>query len=203
MDTQLKELIDKIKEDGVATAETQSKQIVGDAQKQAQQIIADAKKEAENIQQKAKVEADKFTAAGKAALDQAARDVLLQTQNRLQQVFAALVADEVKGTFSAAILEKAVVALMQNWQGKAVSDLALMISGPEFAELEKGLKSKLADALKKGMEIKPAEKLNAGFRIGEKDGSAFYEISAASLAQLMAARVNSAIAESIQTAAQA
>ncbi|THB62497.1 MAG: V-type ATP synthase subunit E [Spirochaetaceae bacterium] len=202
MDTQLKELIDKIKQEGVEAADNQAKSIISDAEQKARQIIAEARSEAEHIIQAGKAEADKFAQAGKSATQQAARDVLLQTQNQLQQVFAAVIKDETRNAFSSDMLEKTIVSLMQNWKGQAVENLALMIPEEEFSAMEKGLRSKLAEKLKQGMEIVPNPKVAAGFRVGEKDGSAFFEISAQSLAEMMAARANVAIGEIIQTAAE-
>ena len=42
MDVQLQELIDKIKKDGIANAESEAQKIIAEAEKKAQSIIADA-----------------------------------------------------------------------------------------------------------------------------------------------------------------
>lgn len=201
MDIQLKELIDKIKQDGITSAEEQSSQIIKDAEARAHEIVQQAKSEASHIQQSARQEADKFTQAGTAAVQQAARDVLLQTQNQLEKLLAGVVHTKVKAEFSPAILEKAITSLMQNWQGRPVEDLSILISDDIYSEVENALLSELSDHLKKGMEIKPSSKVAAGFRIGEKDGSSYYDVTAASLADLFSRRVNTALAEIVQSAA--
>ncbi|AFG37705.1 hypothetical protein [Spirochaeta africana] len=201
MDIQLKELIDKIKQDGVSTAEAQAQQIASDAEAKARQIVEQAQAEAARIKQSAQAEADKFTQAGTAAVQQAARDVLLQTQNKLEKIFAAVVNDQVNEAFTPQILEKAVVSLMQNWQGRPVEDLSLQIADDQYAKAEAPLKKALADHVKRGLTVQPSDKVSAGFRIGEKDGSSFYEISADSLGELLASRVNAALGEIIKNAA--
>ena len=49
MDIQLQELIDKIKKDGVATAEQQASKIIEEAEKKAAAIIEDAQKKSEEF----------------------------------------------------------------------------------------------------------------------------------------------------------
>lgn len=202
MDIQLKELIDKIKQDGIASADTQAQEIIAKAEDRARQIVTQAKAEAEKTKQAAEADAHKFTQAGKAAVQQSARDVILQTQNRLENILSQLVHAKVKESFTADILEKAVVSLMANWKGQSAEDLSLFIADDVYTQVEKTLRKELSDHLTKGMEIHPSEKVAAGFRIGEKDGSSFFEISAESLAALLAARVNSSLGEIISAAAQ-
>ncbi|GAB6090963.1 hypothetical protein [Spirochaeta dissipatitropha] len=202
MDIQLKELIDKIKQDGIGEAESEAEKILQTSRQNAQTIIEKAKAEADQIRQAAKADADKFKQAGAAAVQQAARDIILQTQNRIEKIFDQVVNNSVKSQFSAEILKDAVVALMKNWQGQAVSDLAVFISDDMFAAAEKSLKSELATQLKQGLDIYPSEKIKYGFRVGAKDGSAFYEISADSLGALLASRVNSSVGELIKAAAE-
>ena len=55
MDVQLQELIDKIKKDGVASAENEAAKIVAEAEKNAEKIIADAQEKAAEIVKKANV----------------------------------------------------------------------------------------------------------------------------------------------------
>ena len=56
MDVQLQELIDKIKKDGVASAEAEAAKIVEASEKKAESIIADAQEKAAEIIKNAKAE---------------------------------------------------------------------------------------------------------------------------------------------------
>ena len=49
MDIQLQELIDKIKNDGVASAEAKAKEIIAEAEKKAASIISSAEEKADSI----------------------------------------------------------------------------------------------------------------------------------------------------------
>ena len=68
--------------------------------------------------------------------------------------------------------------------------------------LEKSLSTSLKAEIKKGLEIKPDSTLTAGFRIGVKNGAAFYDYSAESLAEMFAAYLNPKVAALMKVAAK-
>ena len=59
----------------------------------------------------------------------------------------------------------------------------------------------IPDRISKGLEIKPDKTLSNGFRIGLKDGSAFYDYSAESVAELFSAYLNPRVAAILKQAA--
>ena len=77
MDVQLQELIDKIKKDGVASAENEAAKIVAEAEKNAEKIIADAQEKAAEIVKNAKAETERMEKASEEAIVQAGRNMLL------------------------------------------------------------------------------------------------------------------------------
>jgi V/A-type H+-transporting ATPase subunit E len=60
MDAQLKELIEKIKSDGVKSAGDEAARIIADAEKKAAEIIANAKRVGEDTVSKAESDAARF-----------------------------------------------------------------------------------------------------------------------------------------------
>ena len=83
MDVQLQELIDKIKKDGVASAENASAAIIAEAEKKAAQIVADAEAKAENILKSAKTETERMEKSSKDAIAQAGRNLLISFERAL------------------------------------------------------------------------------------------------------------------------
>ena len=69
-------------------------------------------------------------------------------------------------------------------------------------DLEKSFTSELKAEISKGLEIKVDKTLSSGFRIGVKNGAAFYDYSAESLAQMFSAYLNPKVAGLIQIAAK-
>ncbi|HUX13777.1 MAG TPA: V-type ATP synthase subunit E [Spirochaetia bacterium] len=199
----MSELIEKIKSEGVQTAEQQAATIIGEAEKKASSTLEQARKEADHIVADARQKAARSEQAGKDALNQAARDLILNVQARFKTLFAALIADSVRETYTAATLESAIVSLVNSWKGSELGDLAVQLPKDQMQKLEKGLRDRLAKQIEKGMTIEAAPDLEGGFRLAKKDGGAYYDLSAASIATILAEYLNPRLAEQLNSAMQA
>jgi V/A-type H+-transporting ATPase subunit E len=199
MDAQLQEIIEKIKNEGVKNAEARQQEIIENANAKAQSIIEDAKKEAESIVSDAKQEAQKHEASGKAALQQAGRDLILTVRSEIEKLFDKVINEATGEALSGEKLADAIVAALSNWDESKVGDLELLLPEDKQKEVEEGLKSRLAEAMEKGLEIKPVSSVQAGFRISTKDGSAYYDFSDEGIAEMLSAFVSPRLAELLQT----
>lgn len=201
MDVQLQELIDKIKKDGVASAESSAAQIIAEAEKKAQTIINDAKSQAEGIIKEAKAETERLEKAGEDAIKQAARNLLLSFRDGITSELSAIVEAETQSAYSKELLEKLIPETVKAWAEKSeANDISVLLSEKDLSALEGGLKAALKDQIAKGLEIKTDKTLSNGFRIGMKDGSAFYDYSAESVAELFASYLNPRIASIMKKA---
>lgn len=203
MDVQLQELIDKIKKDGVASAEEQAAKIIAEAESKAASIVNDAKSQAESIEKEAKAASERFQKASEDAVKQASRNLLISFRDGINARLKAIVQDETAKTYSKDLLAKLIPETVKAWVGKAESgDLAVLLSKADLDALESGLKGALKDEISKGLEIKADATLASGFRIGNKDGSAYYDYSAESVSELFAAYLNPKIAALVEAAAK-
>ena len=198
MDVQLQELIDKIKSEGIKTAEEESARVLKEAEHKANDITADAHKEASNIIAKAKQEAHRFEQTAKEAVKQAGRNTILSLRTRITEIFDAVIAEETKQAYSLKVLEEAIVSLNK----EQIPNLQVLLSVSDLKKIENQLKSRLAAELKKGVELKPFPELQAGFRIAMKDGSAYYNFSDQGIAEILAEYMNPKIAEIVQEAVE-
>ena len=87
MDVKLNHLIDKIKKEGIEEGKQSAEKIVKDAEAEAKTTIEKARKEAENILNIAKKEADQFQNNSELAVQQAARDAILQLKGQVTALF--------------------------------------------------------------------------------------------------------------------
>lgn len=195
MDTQLQEIIDTIKSEGVKSAEARQQEIIENANSKAQSIIEEAKKEAESIVSKAKQEAQKHEASGKAALEQAGRDLVLSVRSQIEKLFDRVINEATGEALTGEKLAEAIVAALGNWDEKKLADLEVLLPQKEQEKIESGLKSRLSEAIKKGVEIKPVSSVQAGFRISTKDGSAYYDFSDQGIAEMLSAFVSPRLSE--------
>lgn len=203
MDVQLQELIDKIKKDGVTAAEKDAAKIIADARKKAEGIIKDAEAQAEQIKKDAKAETARMQKASDEAIVQAGRNMLLSFKDSLVQELDGLIQAETAKSLSKDTLEKLVPETVKAWaKNSDASELSVLLSEKDLKALQSSLTSALKAEIKKGLEIKPDKTLTAGFRIGVKNGAAFYDYSAESLAEMFAAYLNPKVAGLMKVAAK-
>ena len=114
MEVQVKELIDKIKTDGIKSAEDKAAQIVKDAQAKAESIVADAKKEASVIVADAEEKAAKSKVSGEEAIKQAGRDLVLNIREKITDLFDVILKEESKGAMDEKLMGDVIVKLISS-----------------------------------------------------------------------------------------
>ena len=203
MDVQLQELIDKIKKDGVASAEAEAAKKIAEAEKKAEGIIADAQDKAAEIIKNAKAETQRMEKASEEAIVQAGRNMLLSFKDSLVAELDGLIQAETAKATTKDVLAKLIPETVKAWaKNSEASELSVLLSEKDLKSLESALTGDLKSEISKGLEIKPDKTLTAGFRIGVKNGSAFYDYSSESLAEMFAAYLNPKVAGLMKDAAK-
>ena len=182
-------LIDRLREEGVGKGKAQAESIVSEAKQKAASITQQARKEAEEIVSSARKEAESFKAAGRDALELAARDAHL----KLRQIITERFGDEVRrlvGTIMKPepFMEKLVLQVAGRAREQAGLDREerLTIKLPETVigiddlrknpeELKEGtmahfVLSVMASLLREGITYQPSGDIGAGLKIYLKDG---------------------------------
>jgi V/A-type H+-transporting ATPase subunit E len=199
MDIQVQELIDKIKKDGVESATQEAGRIKLEAEAGAKQIVEAAKKEAAEIVEKGKRDATRLERAGIAALEQASRNLVLAFKGEIQALLDKLVLEQMGVSYNADVLKTVLPEVLKTWTAKGAAEgansLAVLLPEATLTKLKNFFKEKLASELKKGLELKSDHNLVTGFRIAMKDGSAYYDFSADSVAEMLSAYLNPHLAE--------
>ena len=194
---------DKIKKDGVANAEQTAAQIIAEAEKKANSIIEDAQKKSDDMVKNAKSEISRLEKASEDAITQACRNMLLGFQDSLISKLDSIIQVETEKVFSGDVLKNLVSETVKAWSKNTdASELSVLLSEKDCAELESGLKSALKTEIQNGLEVKTDKTLSSGFRIGVKNGAAYYDYSAESVAELFAAYLNPRVAEIMKNAAK-
>ena len=202
MESQLRELIDTIKAEGVQTAEKQAEQIIAAAEERARAITAQAQKSAEQITSDAKRDRQRQEAAGMEAIRQAARDLILGVQTQLVALFKNVVEKETSAAFSGEVLEKAVVAVVQSWASESEQGIEVLLSDSERSRLEASLRGKLSAELASGVVVTASPTIKSGFRLSTKDGTVYYDFGATAVADALSAYLSPRLAEAVREAAQ-
>jgi V/A-type H+-transporting ATPase subunit E len=202
MDIQVQELIDKIKRDGIESASEEAARIKREAEAEARQIVESAKKEAESIITRGREDAGRSEKAGIAALEQASRNLVLAFKGEIQSLLDKLMAQQLGASYGEDTLKAVLPELIRSWAAKGEDNLTLLLSEADLGKLRGFFTEKLTAELKKGLELKADRNLAAGFRIANRDGSAYYDFSADSVAELLAAYLNPRLAEILKTSSK-
>ncbi|MDR2499478.1 MAG: V-type ATP synthase subunit E [Treponema sp.] len=202
MDNQFQELIDKLKKDGMDAASKEADCIKTQAEEEAKRIVDAARREADAITAKAKADAERTEKAGVAAIGQASRNVVLTFKTEIQGVLDKIVAQETGSSLNDETLKSVLPDILKGWAAQKGDSLDLILEEGQLKKLSSYFNDKLAAELKKGVELKPGRNLAAGFRIAGKDGSAYYDFSADSVAELLSAYLNPKLAEILKESAK-
>ena len=200
MDTQVKELIETIKADGVQAAEKQAEQIIAAAEEKAQHIVDSAKKEAEGVRAQAESDRRRQEAAGMEALKQAGRDLILGVQAELSAMFKAVVEQSTREAMSSAALEKAIEQVVAAWAKDEEGDISVLLSADDHKALESSLRARLAGKLADGAEVVPTPAVKNGFRLATKGGEVYYDFSAEAVADALSAFLAPRLGEALREA---
>jgi V/A-type H+-transporting ATPase subunit E len=202
MDTQLQELIETIKAEGVQSAEKQAEQIVSAAEAKAREITENARKQAASIVEEARSDRARQEAAGREAVKQAARDIVLSVQAQLTAIFREVIEGATGETMDEAVLEQAVVAVVGAWAEGNDQPIDVLLSEGDLKRLESSLRNKLAEKLASGTEIKGSHAVKGGFRIASRDGGVYYDFTTDAVAAAISTYLAPHLAETVREAAQ-
>lgn len=193
-DIQLKELIDTIHRDGVDKVRQEGDALLRQARAQADEIVAAAKAQADALLADARKEQERLEHSGRESLKQASRDLLLKVRKQLESLFSALLKEKTLEALADADIAAAIAAMIAGWPPERLDTVALVLPQEQFDTLSRALRKAMAGKVAAGIEIKASAELRHGFRVAEKNGHAYFDFSAESIAESLALSLNPAMA---------
>ncbi len=202
MSQQVQELIDKIKSEGIQTAEEKSREIESQAQAQSQKIINDAKSQAEQMIIEAKEEIKKMQESTQMALKQASRDTLLSLRKEIENTLQKIIVSQVNEALSSENLSHILSTVIEKTAEKkgADTDIQIALKDEDLKSLKDGFTAKLQDKLKQSIKLQAAEDISGGFTISYDGGKSSFDFTDESLAKYLGAYLNTQVAELVKDA---
>ncbi len=172
----VQELIERLRNDGVAAGEAEAARLIKEAKDQATAIVAKAKKEADDYRASARAEIEREKEAAHAAVQIAARDTILEVRADIAARFGAqikrIVARELQDPeFLRRMILAVAGASMPEAAGGSNLEIRIadvLFGGKKDGEISKRIDQVLmgvsADMLREGVEIKPAGDDKPGMR---------------------------------------
>ena len=196
MAQQVQELIDKIKSEGIETAQQKAKEIEAQAHQKAKQIVQDAQRQADQIIAKANEEIKKSENASRMALSQVFRDMVLKLKKEVSVILGRIVQQHVSGALDpenlAEIIESAVKNFLKSSSGK--HDVLVTLSPADAEKLKHGFISKLQKEIKEPIRFQSSEDIHKGFAISFDGGKSSFDFSDAALAEYLGSYLNQEVA---------
>ena len=199
-DVQLKELIDAIQRDGVDKSRQEGEALLRQAGAQAEAIVAAARAQADALLAKARQEQEQMERSGRESLQQASRDLILKVRKQLEILFSTLLKEKAGNALKDKDITAAIATMIANWAPELRERVEVQLPAERFEPMAKALRAGLAGRIAAGIEIKAAAEVVDGFRIAEKNGQAYYDFSAASIAENLAVFLNPAMARIVADA---
>lgn len=188
MEMQLQELIEKIKQDGVKTAEAEAEAILKSANEKAEKIIADAKAEAEKLVLNAKQQNERTVKSGEDAIRQAGRNLLISFRESVTKELEAILNNGVLEAYSPKNLTELIIKVVEAWsKNTEASDISIILNSNDLKEVENTLLSALKEKMLQGVTLKANDNFDGGFRIAVNQGQAYYDFSAEAVTDMLSA----------------
>lgn len=169
----LKELTDKLYQEGLSKGKQEGEAILADARKEAAAILDAAKRQAEAITQQAEKAAADYRAKVESDLKMAARQSIQATRSDIETMIVTRIAGE--GTKAAlsneAFAKEVITAIAKSFSTQESKDLALILPESLKASLEPFVSGEIARILGSEPTVEFSKKIAGGLRIGPKDGS--------------------------------
>ena len=201
MEVQLQELIEQIKNDGVAAAEAEAKTIVDAAKADAEKLIADAQAQADKILAAAKAETERMTKSSEDAIRQAGRNLLISFRESVSRELETIVGENVAAVYSSDAFAELIISIVENWANKPdAEDIAVILNTQDLNKLEEILLSALKEKMLNGITLKANDNFDGGFRIAVNNGSAYYDYSTEAVVNMLSNYLNPKVTELLKEA---
>jgi len=177
-DDKLKQLTEKLYNEGVSKAQEDADRIVKEANEKAEQIVKEAKEKAQKIEAESNKKAEDQKRQVENDLQRAAEQTLRTVRQKLEQLITAKVIEQpVKESFKDnEFVRKLIEKAIENWSpDKEQISLSVLLPQSMQQDLGKYLEQNAHKMLQAGLDVQFTSRIKGGFKIGPADGS--YKIS--------------------------
>jgi len=183
MPEEIRDLIEKINQEGIKAAEEKAQNIESLAKQKADDILSQARLEAEKIITAAEDRVRREDTAEKALLAQAGRDLLLSLRKEINAMLDRIVVSDIQQALTPERLSGLLSEIVRNYEGVESSDITVFLKKEDLEILEKTFFEKLREETNNKIILKPTEEISGGFTISFDRGKSCYDFSDRALAE--------------------
>jgi vacuolar-type H+-ATPase subunit E/Vma4 len=182
MAEEIRDLIEKINEEGVRAAEGKARTIEAAAQQRAGEIVTKATAEAEAMIAAAQERIRRDEEKERILLSQAGRDLLLSLREEINAMLGRIVVSDVREVLTPEVLVRLIAESVRNYSAGKSGDITVSVNARDLDVLENHFLKRLSDETKKTILLQPSEEISGGFTISFDDGKSCHDFTDKALA---------------------
>ena len=182
MAEEIRDLIEKINQEGIRAAEEKAQIIEAAAKERADEILSMAKREAEEIVAAAKDRVRREDEKEKILLAQAGRDLLLSLRKEINAMLGRIVVAEVRKALTPEGLSGIISEAVRNYCLAKQGTVTVFLNTRDLELLEKHFLNKLSEETKKTILLRPSAEISGGFTISFDEGKSCHDFTDRALA---------------------
>lgn len=196
-ETHLDALVDKLYAEGIEKANTEAEKIVTKAREEAAEILKKANEQGAKIIEDGKSQAESFQTNAVGSVKQASRDVLLELENSIRELFAKSFKTQAAASLNdPEFLKKLIADLVKAWAGG--KDVSVMVNEAMVEKIMATAKDGVIKELGDGIEIKAGRNITNGFRIRREGEAVAFDFTDESVVEILKAQINPQLADTLE-----
>jgi len=183
MAEEIKDLIEKIQQEGIKAAEDKAREIENQARLKAEEMVKKAKAEAEKLISVALEQIAKTQESSQVLLKQAGRDMILSLRKEINAMLDRLIISAAKEALKPQELAKIISSLVKHYNEEAKTNIVVSLNQNDLVKLEEGLLSELGRDAKKDITLRGEDDILAGFMISFDSGKSQFDFTDQALSE--------------------
>lgn len=186
MAEELRDLIEKINQEGIQAAEEKARAIEAAANERAEGTLARARTEADSIIAEANERIRREEAKERALLDQAGRDLLLSLREEINRMLGRLVVSDIRQAMTPETLLGILSSAVRS-PPHVRREITVTLRKEDLELLERHYLQALREVTEEGIVLKAGDDISGGFTISYDNGRSCYDYSDRALAEYIVA----------------
>ena len=182
MPEEIRDLIDKINQDGIRAAEEKAREIEAAAKQRADEVLDRARLDAEKIVAVAHERIRREEESEKTLLAQAGRDLLLSLRIEIIAMLRRIMVSDIREALTPEALSRLLSDVIRHQSAGEKGDIVVFLKKEDLEALEKNFLQRLREETMKKIVLKPAEEISGDFVISFDSGRSCHDFSDKALA---------------------
>lgn len=183
MAEEIRDLIEKINQEGIKAAEEKASMIETSARQAAEEILSSARKKADEMIAAAEERIRRDDEKERILLAQAGRDLLLSLRKEINAMLGRIVVADLRNVLTPDALYPLIIEMVRNHRTGEPGEIHVMLRKEDLEILEKNYRRRLEEETKMGILLRSSEEITGGFSISFDSGRSYYDFSDQALAE--------------------